>query len=218
MAILQLDNICAHYGKRQVLGPLSLQIPANQFVVLIGKSGSGKTTLLKHIVQLQQKQISLALVPQDLGLVDNLSCYQNVYMGQLGRHSSFYNLCNLVRPKSTDISAVETILAELDIADKCWQKVGELSGGQQQRTAIARALHQQGEFLIADEPASALDEPKAHKVMALLQQHYSSALVALHDIDLALHYGQRIIGLQDGHIALDQKASALTAQDLLEFY
>lgn len=218
MPEILLDNVSAHYQHRKVLGPLSLRLPANQITVFIGKSGSGKSTLLKKIYQLYRDKIDIALIPQDLGLVANLSSYHNVYMGQLARQSSWYNLTNLIRPRKSDLKNVTELMAQLGLDNKHRQAAGELSGGQQQRLAVARALHQQAQLLIADEPISALDAPKAQQVMSTLCQHYSSALISLHDIDLALQYGQRIIGIKEGRIALDQAADELSPQDLLEFY
>lgn len=218
MSDIFLDKLCAHYQHRQVLGPLSLNLPAKQIVVFIGKSGSGKSTLLKKIHQLYQHRINIALIPQELGLVNTLSCYHNVYMGQLERHSSWYNFVNLIRPKAADVNTIRELLEQFGLQEKCWQASGELSGGQQQRIALARALHQQADLLIADEPVSALDPSKSQHAMSSLCLQYSSALIALHDIDLALQYGHRIIGIKDGQVALDQAAADLNRQDLREFY
>ena len=218
MTAICLDNISAYYGKRQVIGPLSLRIPRGQFTVFIGKSGSGKSSLLSRIYELCADSHQPALIPQDLGLVDNLSVYHNVYAARLHQHSAFYNLTNLLRPRQKDITAVTNQLSSLDLAEKCWQPAGELSGGQQQRVAIARALCQQADLLIADEPVSALDEPRAGQVMQLLQDQYPSALISLHDLDIALKYGQRIIGIEDGDIVLDEAAGRLSLQSLLNFY
>ncbi|MBN3561381.1 ATP-binding cassette domain-containing protein [Aliamphritea spongicola] len=218
MPALALENLSVHYGKQQVIGPVTLHLNTDQLTVFIGKSGGGKSSLLNHIYDRLSSNRSIALIPQDLGLVDTLSAYQNVYMGQLYRHSTLYNLTNLIRPRQTDIAAVHEQLKQLDLADKCWQPVGELSGGQQQRIAIARALYQQADLLIADEPCSALDGPRANQAMQLLRQQYPGAIIALHDLDVALKYADRIIGIADGQIALDQPTARLTHQSLLDFY
>ncbi len=218
MSAIALKDLSVRYGKQQVIGPVSLHLSAEQFTVFIGKSGGGKSSLLNRIYDLLSPDRQVALIPQDLGLVESLSAYQNVYMGRLKDHSTFYNLTNLIRPRQVDIDAVTQQLNQLDLADKCWQPVGELSGGQQQRVAIARALYQHADLLIADEPVSALDGPRASQTMQLLHRHYPGAMIALHDLDLALQYGTRIIGIADGTVALDQPAERLSPQSLLDFY
>ncbi|WP_261841112.1 phosphonate ABC transporter ATP-binding protein [Aliamphritea ceti] len=218
MPAIALEDISVQYGQQQVLGPVSLHIDADQFTVFIGKSGGGKSSLLNRAYDLLSSQQQVAFIPQDLGLVDSLSAYQNVYMGRLHQRSTLYNLTNLLRPRKTDIVAISHQLDRLDMADKCWQATGELSGGQQQRVAIARALYQQADILIADEPISALDGPRAGQVMSLLREQYPSAMIALHDLDMALHFAERIIGIADGQIALDQPADRLSRQSLLDFY
>ncbi len=216
MSIIQLHDITAGYGRQRVLGPFSLTVMQGEIVVLIGKSGCGKSTLLSRLYDEVRQQA--ALVPQDLGLVAPLSVFHNVYMSQLARHASLYNLINLIRPFPREVAAIQPVLVQLAIEDKLWSPVSTLSGGQKQRVAIARALHQQAAILLADEPVSALDGPKADRVMACLTARYDTAVVALHDIELALRYGQRIIGIRDGQIALDQPSQRLSQQTLLEFY
>ena len=216
MTAIHLTDISVSYDNRQVLGPLSLELKPDEIVVVIGKSGCGKSTLLSQIYDRLQHRA--AWLPQDLGLVDTLSVYHNVYMAQLDQHSRWYNIINLIRPFSEQVDNVRPWLKKMSIDDKIWQSVDQLSGGQKQRVAIARALHQGAEILLADEPVSALDGPKADQVMACLTQQYSTALIALHDVDLALRYGQRIIGISDGRIMLDQPVQKLSQQSLLEFY
>lgn len=216
MSAIHLTDISVRYDNRQILGPLSLQLTPGEIVVVIGKSGCGKSTLLSQVYdQLRQRA---AWMPQDLGLVGTLSVYHNVYMAQLDRHSRCYNIINLIRPFAEQIDKVLPWLQQMAIDDKIWQPVDLLSGGQKQRVAIARSLHQEAEILLADEPVSALDGPKADQVMACLTKHYSTAVIALHDVELALRYGQRIVGISGGQIMLDQPAQRLSQQSLLEFY
>ncbi|MFO8141263.1 MAG: ATP-binding cassette domain-containing protein, partial [Marinobacter sp.] len=91
-------------------------------------------------------------------------------------------------------------------------------GGQRQRVAIARALYRHAPLLLADEPISALDGPMAHLVMQALTNRFSTSVIALHDVDMALAYCNRIVGIQDGMVALDQPASTLQAADIMTLY
>jgi len=217
MPSLALHNLVADYGDQRVLGPLDLEIVRGQRVALVGKSGAGKSTLLSLMHQ-RWRKTGVALMPQDLGLVPTLSVFHNVFMGGLHRRANWYNLVSLAKPFKRDLEEVKQLLAQLDMKEKCWSPTGELSGGQRQRVAAARAIYQQSDFLLADEPASALDGPMAERVMAALTQAHPTAVLALHDVELALRYSDRIVGIADGQIALDESSAKVTAQDLLALY
>ena len=211
-----LQSANASYNDEVVLVDISLQIPAGQKLALIGHSGSGKSTLLKLLYEQRPKDI--ALVPQDYGLVNSLSVFHNVYMGQLGRHPLWYNLANLIKPLKKPIIEVSKILQSLKLDDKLFEPIAQLSGGQQQRTSVARAMMQGQGILLADEPVSSLDEQQSKLVMKLLCSHFDTVILAMHDIDLALNYCDRIIGLKHGQITIDAKTNKLNRSDLLDLY
>ena len=216
MAGLEVSNLSAHYGGERVLGPLSLSLAPGQRIALVGRSGAGKSTLLSLLYD--EAGPNTAFLPQDLGLVDTLSVFHNVYMGQLDRHSIAYSLANLLWPLRKPRREINGILETLGMADKLREPTGELSGGQRQRAAVARALYQKADMLLADEPVSALDGPLARRVMDALTQAYPTSVIALHDVDLALAYSDRVIGIQNGVIALDQPSQRLSAADLQPLY
>lgn len=216
MEALALRDARASYGDTAVLGPLTLTVRRGERVALVGRSGAGKSTLLSLLYEPARRD--LALVPQDLGLVQTLSVFHNVYMGRLAEHGSGYNLLNLIRPFRREVAAVRPLLERLGMADALWARAGELSGGQRQRVAVARALFQRAEVLLADEPASALDGPLAVTVMEALTETYGTAVLALHDIDLALRFADRVVGIRDGGIALDQPSGRLGKSDLHALY
>lgn len=216
MEALALRNARASYGDTAVLGPLTLTVRRGERVALVGRSGAGKSTLLSLLYDRRRRD--LALVPQDLGLVQTLSVFHNVYMGRLAEHRTWYNLANLVRPFRGEVDAIRPLLARLGMAENLWSRAGELSGGQRQRVAVARALYQRADVLLADEPVSALDGPLAVTVMEALTDTYDTAVLALHDIDLALRFADRVVGIRDGGIALDQPSARLGKADLNELY
>ncbi|MDX1755048.1 MAG: ATP-binding cassette domain-containing protein [Marinobacter sp.] len=216
MPVIELTKITAAFEGRRVLGPLSLTIAPGERVALVGKSGAGKSTLLK--LAYQHAQAVCTLIPQNLGLVDALPVFHNVFMGRLDQHPGWYSAITLFRPFVRDRAEVSALLDRLGIADKLWSPVGALSGGQRQRTAIARALYQGSGSLLADEPVSALDGPRANDVMQLLRDRFSTSLIALHDMELALRYFDRVVGIAEGTIALDAPATKLTEHDLLPLY
>lgn len=216
MTALALERISAAYGEHRVLGPLTLHIARGEKVALVGHSGAGKSTLLNLMFDKRRRDI--ALLPQELGLVQTLSVFHNVYMGRLAAHSTLYNLTNLVRPLPKEIQRVSQVLEALDMVDKLWAPAGELSGGQRQRTAIARALNQPASVLLADEPVSALDGPRAESVMQALTRHFETSVIALHDVELALRHSTRIVGIRDGGIALDRPSERVSPGDLRFLY
>ncbi|PSF12138.1 ABC transporter [Marinobacter fuscus] len=216
MAEFDFQGLTASFNGERVIGPLSFQVHRGDHIGLVGKSGAGKSTLIRLLYD--RLEAKAALVPQALGLVNALPVFHNVFMGQLDRHSAWYNAVTLVRPFRKDREAVRLLLEELAIPEKQWAPAASLSGGQRQRVAIARAVYRQAPVLLADEPISALDGPMAQQVMAMLTKHFSTSIVAMHDVDLALAHCTRIIGIQNGQIALDAPASEIAAADIATLY
>lgn len=216
MSGFDLTGLTASFSGERVIGPLSLRVEQGEKVGLVGKSGAGKSTLIRLIHERVNRESSL--VPQDLGLVNALPVFHNVFMGQLDKHSTWYSTVTLARPFSRNRDEVRALLKELGMSEKIWMPTASLSGGQRQRVAIARALYRNAPLLLADEPISALDGPMAHLVMKLLEERFSTSVVALHDVEMALKYCNRIVGIQDGQIALDEASDRLTASDIMSLY
>ncbi len=216
MTGFDISGLTASFGGERVIGPLSLSVRDGERVGLVGRSGAGKSTLINLIHQ-QVEGVS-SLVPQNLGLVNALPVFHNVYMGRLDANATWYNTLTLIRPFARDTRDVKALLAELAMPEKIWIPAASLSGGQRQRVAVARALYRNSGLLLADEPVSALDSPAAHLVMRLLNERFRTSVVALHDVELALAYCTRIVGIQDGQIALDEPSEKLTPADIMPLY
>lgn len=214
--LFSLDNATVSYGGKAVLAGVSLAIGAGEKVALVGESGAGKSTLLRLLRARQPSAV--AWCPQAQGLVPVLSVFHNVYMGRLDRHSTLYNLLNLVSPREREVNAVGNVAAILGLGDKLFTSVDRLSGGQQQRVALGRALFADRPAFLGDEPVSAVDEYQARDITQVITATHETVVLALHDIDLALGTCERIIGLKDGRVALDAPASALTPHDLAPLY
>jgi len=212
----ELVSANLRYKDVAVLSNINLSIKQGQHVALLGKSGAGKSTLLKTLYQ--QCHQYCALVPQNIALVEALSVYHNVYMGQLNQHNTFYNLLNLVWPQTEPVKDVNDILTMLALDEMLFTATGELSGGQKQRVAIARAMFQSNQVLLGDEPISALDTVMARKVMHLLHDQHETVVLAMHDVEMALCFADRIIGIKDGTIAIDQQAKDISVDDLNFLY
>lgn len=210
--MLQLTNENLGYKQGVVLRNISLSIAEGERVALIGESGAGKSTLLSALQT--RFHAKAALIPQDVGLVRNLSVFHNIYMGRLNANSTPHNLLNLVWPQKQEIAEIRPLVERLGLVDQLFKTTGELSGGQQQRTAVCRSLYQGGPVVIGDEPVSAVDSNMANQVMEALCEKFETVVLAMHDVELALTYSSRIIGLKNGEIALDQAANTLSRKDI----
>ena len=215
-ALVALADETIGYAGRIVLSGVNLTIHAGERVALLGRSGIGKSTLLTAIYD--RVSANAALIPQSAALVPQLSTFHNVYMGRLDRHSSLRNLRELIRPAKATLADVEAILAPLGLAAALRQTAESLSGGQAQRVAVARAIYNGRPIVIGDEPVSALDRRQGDDVLAVLNAHHATSVLALHDVALALAHATRVVALEQGRIALDAPAADLREADLAMFY
>jgi phosphonate transport system ATP-binding protein len=215
-ALVQLRNASAGYGGQAVLHDINLTIKVGERIAVMGRSGAGKTTLLNLLYERLAERV--ALIPQAAALVKTLSVFHNVYMGRLDRHPTWYNLRTLAWPKPRDVTEIEGVLALVGLGDKLFAKAGALSGGQQQRTSVARALYNGRPIVIGDEPVSALDRVQGAEILGRLCARHETAILAMHDIPLALAHADRIVVIEHGRIVLDAPAGKLTAAELVPYY
>jgi phosphonate transport system ATP-binding protein len=211
--VFQLKGAHAGYNGRPVLFDVDLTVRTNECIAIMGRSGAGKSTLLGLLYA--QRPQDVALVPQASALVKPLSVFHNVYMGRLDRHSTAYNLRNLVWPAACELRQVRSVLVSVGLEDEIFSAAAELSGGQQQRTSVARALYNGRPILIGDEPVSALDRVQGSDVLSLIKCHHGTVVLALHDVHHALEHADRIVVLEYGRKIIDEPSSALSANDLL---
>ena len=214
--VFSLANAVLAYEGRVVLKSITLSISPGERVALVGKSGVGKSTLLAALRE--QCPEGVAWCPQQHGLVPTLSVYHNLYMGGLHRHNSVYNLFNLFKPLPQPLREVSDLAKQLQLNEHLFDSVEQLSGGQAQRVAIGRALYQQQKVFLGDEPVSAVDAHQAQQLLGLIVEKHETLVLALHDVEQALHFCDRIIGLKEGAIVLDAPSSTLKASDFVELY
>ncbi|MGS0683342.1 ATP-binding cassette domain-containing protein [Shewanella sp. 125m-7] len=214
--MLELKGLVIQFGDKVALDVQSLAITSGEKVAIIGRSGSGKSTLINHIYEILRPRSSLC--SQRQGLVENLSVFHNIFMGALNRHHWYYNLVNLAYPLSQPLKEVGQIATELELDCPLTKPVSTLSGGQRQRVALGRALYQQQQLFIGDEPFSALDPVMGQRLLSHVLASHNTVLMVLHDMDMALANFDRIIGLQEGRKVLDVCSKTLDVDTLQAFY
>ncbi len=210
---------------------------------LIGPSGAGKSTLIRcvnrlveptaghirlggtDIVGLDRRGLSRArrrmgMIFQEYALVDRLTVMENVLSGRLG-YVGFWRSFFRRFPQA-DIDRAFAVLERVGLSDHIDKRADALSGGQRQRVGIARALVQEPELLLVDEPTASLDPKTSRQIMRLIvevcAERRLTAIVNIHDVALAQMFVQRIVGLRKGRIVFDGPPDALTADELTEIY
>ena len=241
--MLILEGLTKAFGNTRAVQDVSLAIPAGQFVGVIGRSGAGKSTLLRMINRLAEPSTgrilwrdnsvtglsgrklrdwrrSCAMIFQQFNLVGRLDVLNNVLLGRLA-YTPFWRAALKAWPREDRAMAL-AVLDQLDMATFAPRRADHLSGGQQQRVAICRALVQEPEIVLADEPVASLDPRNARIVMDALQRinkHFGlTVLCNLHSLDLARTYCDRLVGMANGRVVFDDVPAALTDDVARELY
>jgi phosphonate transport system ATP-binding protein len=226
-----------------VLRDVSLTIEGRGLTAIIGPSGTGKSTLVRCInrlveptsgeilfrgqdmVRLSARELRAArrrigMIFQEYNLVERLSVIENVLCGRLGYVPVWRAW--LRRFSNADIARAFDLLDAVGLGNLATQRADQLSGGQRQRVGIARALMQEPDLLLADEPTSSLDPKTSVEIMELIARRASAsgipALVNIHNVELARRYADRIIGMSKGSIVFDGPPQALEDSHLLTIY
>ncbi|WP_194094945.1 ATP-binding cassette domain-containing protein [Marivivens aquimaris] len=211
-----LENEDLGWDGKTVLAGVSLSVATGERLALLGKSGAGKSTLLTTIYSRLLGRI--AYVPQDTGLVGQLSAFHNVWMGRLDNHGTARNLRTLIWPSKAERAAVDTVLDATGLSGLGRRPVMNLSGGQKQRVALSRALLRGGDVVLADEPVSAVDVTQGAELLARLDETFATSVIAMHDVEMAKGWATRIIGIAGGRIVLDCPPTEASDADIAALY
>ncbi len=245
MAILEVRDLRIRYSRSgpEILKGISFNVEQDDFFAIIGPSGAGKSTLIRCInrlvepdsgtVILNKKNITKAgkrelrkarrdmgMIFQEFNLVERMSVMDNVLSGRLGYIGNVRSLFRLF-PRS-DIQKALELLERVGLGDFVDRRADALSGGQRQRVGIARALIQQPQLLLVDEPTSSLDPKISREVMGMIKNMSKEVgvpvLCNIHDVQLALDFSNKVIGLQDGIKKFEGPTNEVDKSTLEEIY
>ena len=231
--MLEARELRYAYGRREVLRGVSLQVGRGQVLAVMGGNGAGKSTLLKclnrilplaggavrldgaDLARLPRHQIArrVAYLPQRQE-PDQLTVFDSVLLGRRP-HIAW-------SASRRDHRVVEQALDNLGLAHLAGRRMDQLSGGEAQKVALARALAQEPDLLLMDEPTSSLDLYNqlewADLVWGLVRRRGLAAVVALHDLALALRLADRLALLKDGRVHSDCPVGELHEADIAQVY
>jgi phosphonate transport system ATP-binding protein len=243
MAILTIEHLTKTYKDVVALSDVSLKVRAGEFVTIIGRSGAGKSTLLRCVNRmveanagriqfdgmdvlslkrhdLRRLRTRIGMIFQHFNLVPRQTVIENVLHGRLGYKSTLAGVLGIYTAEEKE-NALE-ILDRLDLGDQVHKRCDELSGGQKQRVGIARALVQQPRVILCDEPIASLDPSSAKKIMDKLHKICRdmniSILMNLHQVDVAIRYSDRIIGIRKGEVVYDDDGKKLKKKIVADIY
>jgi phosphonate transport system ATP-binding protein len=242
--LLRIEGLAKVYptGKRALDG-VGFTVDRPEVIAIIGSSGAGKSTLIRCINRLVEPSAGrivlgdvevtglgrralrtarrrMGMIFQEYNLVERLTVMENLLSGRLGYVGFLTALRRSYPPR--DIAAAFALLDRVGLGGYQDTRADALSGGQRQRVGIARALMQDPELLLVDEPTASLDPKTARQVMRLLRElaveRHTPALVNIHDVGLAQSFADRIIGLREGRIVFDDRPGALDEKTLTAIY
>lgn len=234
---LSVEKLAFNYGNKIVLDEISLQVEQGGFVAIVGPNGSGKSTLLKNLsaaliplggqvfldgealfkVEPQRLAKKLAVVPQETLVQFPFTVMETVLMGRMPHQKRFQG------DTEEDLAIAERALAMTNTAHLRERLITELSGGERQRVIVARALAQEPQVLLLDEPTAHLDLQHQMELLHLLQdlneKSNVTVLAVLHDLNLAARFSKHVVLLHDSHIyAAGLPEIVLTAAHIREVY
>jgi iron complex transport system ATP-binding protein len=234
MAIVQVHQMSCGYGARRVLDRVSLRLEPGERVAVIGANGAGKTTLLKvmggvlrassgsvqidgaELTVMPRRQLArvLAMVPQDLVVPFSFTVREMVELGRTAYVSLFGGF------GAVDHRAVEHAMDVTDSTCLASRVFNELSGGERQRVLVAMALAQQPRILLLDEPTQRLDLTRQAEILDLIRdvsvERRLTMVAAIHDLNLAAMYFDRLVVLSNGAVLVDGAPSHVMRPEVLE--
>ncbi len=244
MRLLDIKRLSKEYkGGTHALCNVNFSVNEGEFISVIGPSGAGKSTLLRcinrmidatdgeitfdgvSVLNLKKKELRrlrtrIGMIFQHYNLVNRLSVIENVLHGRLGYKTTLEGIIG--RHDEEEKEQAFAILDKLGLRNETYKRCDQLSGGQKQRVGIARALIQNPKLVLCDEPIASLD-PNASKIImdhlkAINKDMGITCILNLHQVDVAIKYSERIIGINSGKTVYDGPANELTMEKIHEIY
>lgn len=244
MPILEFQKVSKTYNNAtNALQDVSFTVEEGEFVSIIGPSGAGKSTLLRCInrlvdatygvvildgqdvtkankKELQKVRTKTGMIFQNYNLVERLSVIENVLHGRLGQKSALSGMIGMYSEQEKQKAV--GILNKLGLAEQIYKRCDELSGGQKQRVGIARAIMQEPKMILCDEPIASLDPNSAKIIMDQLSDINKTmkitCILNLHQVDVAMKYSKRIIGITAGKLVYDGPTENLSTETIHKIY
>ena len=227
--MLKVNNIYYGVKDRQILNGTDLEVNAGEFVGLIGPNGSGKSTLLKNIYKvLKPRKGAVSLMDEDLLAMSNREMAQKLAVVIQEHETAFdFTVKEVIRmgrharkglleaDNAEDDALMEQVLARTGLNPIQEQSFLTLSGGEKQRVLIARALVQDTPCLILDEPTNHLDIKYQLELMELVKSLGRTMLAAIHDLNIAAQYCDRLYAIKDGHIVASGTPEKMLTPELI---
>jgi phosphonate transport system ATP-binding protein len=242
--MLRTENLTKRYPTGDLaLNDVTIEVPEGQVLALIGPSGAGKSTLIRCInrlveptsgkvfikdleitrlgkTALRAARRRMAMIFQEHALIERLTVMENVLSGRLGYVGTWKSFFRRFPQK--DIDRAYMLLERVGLAEYANKRADALSGGQRQRVGIARALEQEPDILLVDEPTASLDPKTSRQIMRLIcelcEERNLAAIINIHDVPLAQMFVKRILGLQAGQLIFDGSPDELTPENLTKIY
>ncbi len=238
-ALTSLNNVCVRLGKSDILHDINLTIQSGDFWSLIGPNGAGKSTLLglfngmtsyysgnieyegklltKHNIHSLRLKIAHVFQAADIDYKMPLSVFESVLGGTYGR------LGLIRKPGKREKEIAMQSLETVGLSDLANRPLGQLSGGQQQRAALARALAQEPELILLDEPTAALDWQSQRDILnsiaVMRRDHNLTVIMVTHDLNAVFHLAQKVAMLREGRLIWHGNANdAMNAELLTQLY
>ena len=242
--MLKIKQLVKKYNTGDLaLNSVDLEVQKGQVMALIGPSGAGKSTLIRcvnrlvaptsgeilfngeNIVKMRSGKLrrarrNMGMIFQEFALVERLTVMENVLSGRLG-YVGFWRSYLRKFPRN-DIKGAFRLIEKVGLDTMTNKRADELSGGQRQRVGIARALIQNPDILLVDEPTASLDPKTSRQIMRLItelcEENQLAAIINIHDVALAQMFAERIVGLREGSIVYDGSPDDLKPDVLTEIY
>lgn len=242
--VINIDNLTIEVGGKTLLSNVALAVKPKEQVAIIGANGAGKTTLLKAVTamapltsgsvevlgvqltgqnspgELRHLRGRIGQVFQGLHLVGRLSAIENVLIGALGRNASLLTYARVFSAHERELA--QSTLEAVGMGHAAQFRVDRLSGGERQKVAVARALNQNPELILADEPTANLDPSAAEDIANLLARLTTERQITLvtvaHTMKLLPNLAQRVVGLKSGRIFFDKPLDAIDAGEIKQLF